>query len=250
MSPRTKHRAPAAPAPKAAPPDEPSAELLKLAHAAAHDINAPLRKIAAFGDLLKARENGKLDAVELDYLERMRNAADDAAKIVSDLLALARARHEAFPLETVDMNAILAGAKADLAAEIAASGVRIEAGRLPALRGNALLLHSLLTNLLSNAVKFRRPGYPPLVRIDSRLDGESLALTVADDGIGFDPGYAEKIFQPFMRLNAPTVYKGTGLGLTIARAVAGRFGGTLTAASEPGRGSVFTLRLPATALAR
>jgi len=244
MSPRTKHR------PPSIAPAERGAELLQLAHAAAHDLNAPLRKISAFGDLLKGRMKDKLDSVEADYLERILVAAADAAKIVSDLMTLSRIAHEAYPLETVDLNAVLAGAKADLTSEIAGSGARIEAGRLPALKGNALLLHTLLSNLLSNAVKFRRPGQAPLVRIDSRLEGDSFALAVADEGIGFEPGYAEKIFQPFMRLNAPVLYKGNGLGLAIARAAAERLGGSLAAASEPGRGAVFTLRLPASALAR
>lgn len=250
MSPRAKHRAPEGRQPKpAAVPDERSAEFIKLAYAASHDLNAPLRKIVTFGDLLKERLKDKADSVDLDYLERIRNSAADASQIVSDLMTLSRIAHENFSFERVDMNAVLAAVKAELAPEIAASGAVIEAGRLPVLKGHVTLLHALLLNLLSNAVKFRRPDQRPRVRVDSRRDGENLELTVADNGIGFDPSYAETIFRPFMRLNAPSVYKGNGLGLAVARAVARRFGGTLTAANSPDGGAIFTLRLPAGTLA-
>lgn len=233
-----------------AAPEERDGEFLKLAYAAAHDLNSPLRKIVSFGDLLKARVRGKLDEVELDYLERMLNAPAEAAKIVADLLTLSRVVHETLPVEEVDLDAVFAGVRSELAAEIAASGARIEAGRLLVLNGHSFLFHSLLFSLVSNAVKFRSPDRPLLVRVDSRRDGESIEIAVADNGIGFDPGYAEKIFQPFMRLNAKGAFPGNGIGLAIGRAVARRFGGSLTAVSEPDRGSTFTLRLPAKLLAR
>ena len=249
MNSRTKSRSRHAHKPRRASAAERGVELIKFAYAACHDLNAPLRKIASFGDLLKIRLRGKLDATELDYLERMLDASSDARVIVSGLLTLAQAAHETFPLETVDMNAVLADVKTELAAEIAAAGARIEAGRLPALKGHSIPLRLILFNLLSNAVKFRRPGHPPLVRIDSRRNNETLEITVADNGIGFDSEYAEKIFLPFLRLNERSAYKGNGLGLAIGRAVAQRFGGSLTAQSEPGCGSIFTLHLPAAMLA-
>lgn len=252
MSPRTNKAAPHATAPAPAPLEDPerSAELVRVAYAASHDLNAPLRKIVSFGDLLKARLKGKLAADELDYLERMQRSAAVAAKLVADLLTLCRVEHEALPLENVDLDAVLAAVKAELAPEISAAGARIESGRLPVLSGHAPLLHSLLLHLLSNAVKFRRPDQPLIVRVDSRRDGEAVEITVADNGIGFAQEYAEKIFQPFLRLNALSEYAGSGLGLAICRGVVRRYGGSLTAAGEPGRGATFTLLLPAALLAR
>lgn len=252
VSPRTNKAAPHATAPAAAPLEgqERSAEIVRFAYAASHDLNAPLRKIVSFGDLLKARLKDKLGAEELDYLERMQRSAAVAAKLVADLLTLCRVEHEDLPLENVDLDAAFAAVKVELAAEISAAGARIESGRLPVLSGHAPLFHSLLLNILSNAVRFRRPDQPLLVRVDSRRDGEAVEITVADNGIGFAQEYAEKIFQPFLRLNAMSEYPGNGLGLAICRGVARRYGGSLTAAGEPGRGSTFTLRLPAAMLAR
>ncbi|MCM2305179.1 MAG: ATP-binding protein, partial [Elusimicrobia bacterium] len=138
----------------------------------------------------------------------------------------------------------------ELAAELADAGARIEAGRLPVLRAHGVPMHNLLLNLLSNAVKFRRPDQSPVVRVQSRRDGDAVEISVADDGIGFDQAYAEKIFQPFLRLHTSSRYQGSGIGLSICRRVALRYGGALTAQSEPGRGSTFTLRLPAAMIAR
>ncbi|MBI2386891.1 MAG: PAS-domain containing protein [Elusimicrobia bacterium] len=227
-----------------------NAELEMYAYAASHDLSAPLRRIIGFGDLLEARAKSKLDAGDLDYVERIRRSAAAALKLVTDMLTLSRIGRDALPIEDVDLNAVLAEVRSDLAAEIAASGARIEAGPLPVVRAHAIPMHNLLLNLVSNAVKFRRPDRPPVVRIAGRRDGDVLEITVADDGIGFDPAYAEKIFQPFLRLHASSDYSGSGIGLAICRRVALRYGGTLTADGVPGAGSTFTLRLPAGLLAR
>lgn len=244
MSPRTKHRAPRPAAIRRDP------EILKLAYAAAHDLNSPLRKIITFGDLLKARLELKADPMELDYLERIRRSASAASAIVSDLMTMARLAHEELPPENVNLDAVLNEVKRELAAEIAASGAVIESPRLPVVVAHRALMHMLLSSLLSNAVKFGVTGRPPAVRVEFHRAGDGLELRVSDDGIGFDELYAEKIFEPFVRLNAQGVYSGHGLGLTIARAIARRYGGDLTAVSRPGGGSTFTARLPASLLAR
>jgi signal transduction histidine kinase len=115
----------------------------------------------------------------------------------------------------------------------------------------------LLQNLVSNALKFHREGIPPIVRIGAevvegeqpRFAGESAngrrcLITVEDNGIGFEPKYAERIFSAFERLHSRSEYEGTGIGLSIARKIAWRHGGELTAAGAPGEGSTFTLTLP------
>lgn len=244
MSPRTKHRAPRPAEAKRDP------EILKLAYAAAHDLNSPLRKIITFGDLLKARLELKEDPLELDYLERIRRSASAASAIVTDLMTMARLAHEELPHENVNLDAVLTEVKQELAADIAASGAVIESPRLPVVVAHRALMHMLLSTLLSNAIKFSAPNTPPAVRVEFHRTADGLELRVSDDGIGFDAFYAEKIFEPFARLNAQGVYPGHGLGLTIARGIARRYGGDLTAVSRPGGGSTFTARLPASLLAR
>lgn len=245
MSPRTKHRAP-----RPAEPARRDPEFLKFAYAAAHDLNSPLRKIGTFGDLLKARLAGKAEPIELDYLERMRRSASDASAIVTDLMTMVRLAHEELPPENVNLDAVLNEVKQELAPEIAASGAVIEAPRLPVVVAHRPLMRRLLSTLLSNAVKFGVAGRPPAVRVDFRRTADGLELRVADDGIGFDASYTERIFEPFARLNAQGAYPGHGLGLTIARGIARRYGGDLTAVSRPGGGSTFIARLPASLLAR
>ena len=227
-----------------------NAELEMYAYAASHDLSAPLRRIIGFGDLLEARAKSKLDAGDLDYVERIRRSAASALKLVTDMLTLSRIGRDSLPVEDVDLDAVLAEVRSDLAAELAASGARLEAAHLPVVRAHAIPMHNLLLNLVSNAVKFRRPDRPPLVRIGCRRDGDALEITVADDGIGFDPVYTEKIFQPFLRLHASSEFAGSGIGLAICRRVALRYGGTLTADGVPGGGATFTLRLPASLIVR
>ncbi len=221
-----------------------------MAYTAGHDLNSPLRKIGTFGDLLKERLAGKADAVDLDYLDRMRRSAMAASEIVAGLLYLIRLEHEDLRPQRVELDAVLAAVKQELAAEIAAAGASIEAPPLPAVDAPTGLPQKLLSCLLSNAVKFARPGTPPVVRVDARRTADALELKVADDGIGFEPAFVEKIFQPFDRLNPVGTYPGHGLGLAIARGIARRLGGELTAESAPGLGSTFTARLPASILSR
>lgn len=227
-----------------------NAELELYAYAASHDLSAPLSKILSFGGLLQDRVKDKLAPPELDLLARMRKSAAAALKLVSDMLTLSRVGRDPLPYETIDLGALLGEVRSELAVEIGRAGARVEAaGPLPALRAHTILLHNLLLNLLSNAIKFRSPERPCIVRVESRRDGAAVELTVSDNGIGFDQAYAEKIFQPFLRLHTSSEYEGSGIGLAICRRVAQRYGGSLTAAAEEGKGAVFTLRLPASMLA-
>lgn len=222
-----------------------NAELEMYAYAASHDLSAPLRKIIAFGDLLEGRAKSKLDEAERDYLHRMQKASAAALKLVGDMLLLSRVGRDALPAEEVDLNAVLAEARAE-----AGEDMRLEAPRLPVVRAHAPLLHALLFNLLSNCVKFRRADVPLVVKIDARSEGGEFVFAVSDNGIGFDREYAEKIFHPFLRLHGAGDYEGSGIGLAICRRVAGRYGGTITADGEPGAGATFTVRLPADVVVR
>lgn len=218
-----------------------NAELEMYAYAASHDLSAPLRKIIAFGELLEDRAKDKLDSVESDYLRRMQSASAAALKLVGDMLALSRVGRDELEPEEVDLNALLDELKDELGGE----GVRIDSPRLPVLRAHPPLMRALLQNLLSNCLKFRKKGEPLVVRLGCRVEEGRLELTVADNGIGFEREYAEKIFLPFLRLHAMSEFPGSGIGLAICRRVALRYGGSISADAEPGRGATFTVRLPA-----
>jgi signal transduction histidine kinase len=125
------------------------------------------------------------------------------------------------------------------------TGARVEIGELPAVAADPLQMRQLFQNLIGNALKFSRPGVPPHVRVSASLPGDGTAvIRVADNGIGFDVKYLDRIFVPFERLHGRMEYEGTGMGLAICRKIAERHKGAITAESEPGEGTTFVVTLP------
>jgi PAS domain S-box-containing protein len=231
-------------------------ELQDFAYVASHDLQEPLRKIQAFGDRLSARADAALDEHGRDYLARMRSAAARMQALIQDLLAYSRVGTRPQPFVRVNLYPLAHEAVSDLQVRIAATGGRVYVGPLPTVEADLTQMRQLLLNLVGNAVKFHRPGVPPVVRVKGRLlpadeapaRAEVLSwaeVTVADEGIGFDEKYLDRIFSPFQRLHGRGEYEGTGMGLAICRRIAERHGGTLTAHSQPGRGSAFIIRIPA-----
>lgn len=227
-----------------------NADLEMFASAASHDLAAPLGRICAFADMLEAGSAGKLGAPELELLARIRGNAANMARLVSDLLTLSRVSREPLPVEEVELNSVLSGVVSDLENVLAQSGGSIEGGPLPTVRGHAALWRSVFQNLLTNAMKFRAPDRRPraLVRSQSTPDGGAI-ISVEDNGIGFDSKFAQEIFQPFRRLHSSGAYEGSGIGLATCERIARRYGGEISAQSEPGRGSTFYVKLPPSALA-
>ncbi len=132
----------------------------------------------------------------------------------------------------------------DLELEVERSGAVVRVGELPTIDGDEPQLRQLMQNLISNALKFRREDVVPEVDIDARVKDTAVEITVRDNGIGFEPQYAARIFRVFERLHGRGRYQGTGIGLALCRKIAERHGGTIEADSEPGVGSTFTVRLP------
>ncbi len=234
--------------------------LQEFASIAAHDLQEPLRKIQAFGDRLRLRHGTALGPTGGDYLARMQDAAARMQRLITDLLALARLSATARPFEPVDLAVVAREVLGDLETHVARTGGQVALGDLPIVEGDPTQLRQLLQNLIGNALKFHRSGHPPIVRIgaDIRLRGTTHAdeppgrppappvcvLTVADDGIGFDAQYEERIFGVFQRLHGRSEYEGTGIGLAICRVIAERHGGTIVATSALDQGATFTVTLP------
>lgn len=218
-----------------------NAELTEFATVASHDLQAPLRKAAAFARQLEIELGPRMDAAEKDLARRMNAALEGMQSLIESLLDLARAGASAMRTEEVDL--------ADLAREAAAEAgaapgaVSIEA--LPRARGDREQLRQLLRNLLANALKFHRPGEPPVVRVRGVVRPDlRVEVRVEDDGVGFDMDQAGRLFQPFQRLHGRKDFEGSGMGLAICRKIVLRHGGTIAIESAPGRGTAVTAVLP------
>ncbi|HEX8169984.1 MAG TPA: ATP-binding protein [Thermoanaerobaculia bacterium] len=220
-------------------------ELEDFAYVASHDLQEPLRKIQAFGDLLKSKHAAALPEQAGDYIDRMQSAARRMQILINDLLSFSRVTTKAQPFVRVDLAAIARDVAKDLELRTQESGGRLEIGPLPAIEADPLQMRQLLQNLAANALKFHRPGVPPHVRIDGTVENGNCRLTVADNGIGFEEKYAERIFTMFERLHGRAQYEGTGIGLAICRKIAQRHGGEIRAQSRPGEGATFIVTLPA-----
>jgi PAS domain S-box-containing protein len=220
-------------------------DLERFAYISSHDLQEPLRKIQAFGDRLRTKYEDKLDERGLDYLLRMQEAARRAQEMVEDLLVYSRVSTRGGDFEPVNLNQITQNIVANLQPSIELSDALVTVGTLPTIHADPTQMGQLLHHILDNALKFRLPDRPPIIRVSAETNSQNqVVLTVSDNGIGFEEQYMDKVFQPFQRLHSREDYPGSGIGLAICRRVVERHGGSITATSDPGKGSTFTLCLP------
>lgn len=221
-------------------------ELEQFAYVVSHDLQEPLRKISAFSGLVDKEVTGTLTPQGREYMTVILNAVRRMQALINDLLMLSRVSTQARPFAPVDLGRVLAEVLSDLEPRLQASGGRVEANALPTVEADATQMRQLLQNLVANALKFRKPGVPPLVRVSAETaPGGGVSLVVADNGIGFEPRFAERIFGVFQRLHSREEYEGTGIGLAICQRIAERHGGRIAAEGRPGEGAVFRVELPA-----
>jgi PAS domain S-box-containing protein len=222
-----------------------NAELEQFAYVASHDLQEPLRKIQAFGDLLAAKHAAALPAEGQGYVKKMQASAGRMSRLIDDLLTYSRVTTHARPFARVDLAAAVREVVDDLELRAEKAGGRVEVGPLPEVEADPVQMRQLFQNLIGNALKFHRPDVPPVVAVSAEPDGDGWAVTVADNGIGFDDKYAGRIFQVFQRLHGRDEYDGTGVGLAICRKIVDRHGGAITARGRPGEGATFVVALPA-----
>jgi light-regulated signal transduction histidine kinase (bacteriophytochrome) len=219
-------------------------ELQDFAFVASHDLQEPLRKILAFGDRLRIKSEGQLSADGKDYLERMLSAASRMQKLIDDLLVFSRVTTKARPFTQVDLNLVLEDVLETLDHRIESQRARVTVDALPKIEADSVQMHQLFQNLLGNSFKFQKDGQVPEVRVSAQNSGSQVVVTVRDNGIGFEPQFAEKIFTVFQRLHGRGDYEGSGIGLAICRKIVERHGGHIEARSEPNRWAEFMITLP------
>jgi len=225
-------------------------ELEDFTFVASHDLQEPLRKVRTFGELLLTRTDDTLDDQTRDYIHRMRDSAARMQAFLRSLLDYSRVSAKERHLDQVDLKRSVEESLMALEVLIEEKGARVEAHDLPSVEGDPHQLTQLFQNLIANALKFHRSNESPRVRIHARALGSpgserGYEIYVEDNGIGFEEAkYLEKIFQPFQRLHARKEFDGVGIGLAICKKIVERHGGSLTARSEPGKGSTFIVTLP------
>ncbi len=217
-------------------------ELEQFAYVASHDLSEPLRVIAGFVDLLARRYEGKLDAEADRFIGFTISGVERMQAIIDDFLAYSRASRATLELIEVDTAALVREVLQSLAATISEHGTRVEVGGLPRVRAEPTLLRQLFQNLVGNAVKFANESGAE-VSITAARERERWRFDVADNGPGIDPQHATRIFDMFQRLHGREV-PGTGIGLSIAKRIAERHGGSIWVAPRPGGGSVFRFTIP------
>jgi PAS domain S-box-containing protein len=217
-------------------------ELEQFAYVASHDLQEPLRTITSYTQLLAKRYQGQIDEKADKYIHYVVDGAARMQQLIQDLLAYSRVGRYELKQQPTDCNVVLRQVMKDLQIAIAESHAQISVAPLPTLIADSAQLAQLWQNLINNAIKYRGEALPQ-INISAVQQGEEWVFSVQDNGIGFEPEYAERIFGIFQRLHTRREYEGTGLGLAICKKIVERHYGRIWVESQLGQGSTFFFSL-------
>jgi signal transduction histidine kinase/PAS domain-containing protein len=217
-------------------------ELERFAYVASHDLQEPLRMVASYTQLLAQRYGDRLDQDAHEFIGFAVDGATRMRRLINDLLEYSRVTTHGDNLAPVDAQAVLKEALTNLRAAIQDTGGVVTAEPLPWVLADATQLAQVFQNLIGNALKFRGEA-PPRVHITVTPREGAWLFAVADNGIGIDPQYFDRIFIIFQRLHPSQRYPGTGIGLALCQRIVERHGGRLWVESAPGHGSTFYFTL-------
>lgn len=232
-------------------------ELTTFAFIASHDLGEPLRKIQIFTDRILKTEQQNLSPTGKDSFERILGGVKRMNALLNDVLSFSRISSGKEAFEKCELNQLLSIVRKEMADTLEQTGAIVESAPLPEIKCNKSHIILLFQNLLSNAIKYQKRESKPIIQIQYKLsDADTInhpvfdarkayhQISFADNGIGFEPEYADKIFQMFQRLHGNTDYPGTGIGLALCKKIMEAHKGFITAESTPGTGSVFHCYFP------
>jgi PAS domain S-box-containing protein len=221
-------------------------ELKQFAYIAAHDLQEPVRNIANLSGLVLKVHRDQLAPNAILWLEESAKNSHRMVAMVKDLLAFSTALDDAsIAMTTANAELCLAGALTSLQATVSEKGAEITHNSLPAVHIGARHLIQVFENLIENALKYQTPEVVPRIRVEAKKKGHEYVFSVSDNGIGFDPAYAERIFRIFKRLHAQHEFPGNGIGLAVCARIVNHFGGRIWAESHSNQGSTFFFTLRA-----
>ena len=218
-------------------------ELEAFSYSVSHDLQAPLRRIERYAELLAENNGARLDDTGRDMLRRIQEASLQTKRLISDILKLSQVTRAELHRVAVDLSAMAQRVMEQI--ERAASPARqvevtVEPGII--VEGDTAMLQILLDNLLGNAWKFTAATQQPSIRIGAIEPTQGKGFYIKDNGAGFDMRYAHKLFGAFQRLHGQDEFKGTGIGLAIVQRIVNLHGWQIQASSETGCGATFTIR--------
>ncbi|HEY8919129.1 MAG TPA: ATP-binding protein [Chitinophaga sp.] len=234
-------------------------ELEQFAYVASHDLQEPLRKISTFSDRLQVKYKDQLPPDASQLIDRMIVAVGRMRILINDLLLFSRAGRVApESITEVDMSALLQNVLSDLEVALQEKNAVVHSTQLPIIEGNITNFQQLFQNILTNAIKFSQEERQLEINIsyqllkgkeinivkENRWDETFCRICIEDNGIGFDPDYAERIFLIFQRLHGISEYSGTGIGLAICKKIVDSHQGYIMAYGYPGKGAAFVIILP------
>jgi PAS domain S-box-containing protein len=220
-------------------------DLESFSYSVSHDLRAPLRAIDNFSSILQEEYGLRLDDEGRRLIGIVRRNASTMGQLIDDILAFARAGRRDLVLTDVDLGALTAEVMDSLAITYAGRNVEVITDAQGQLRADAPAIRQVLTNLLANAIKFTRPREIARIEVHSRTVGGETHCMVKDNGVGFDPAYAGKLFGIFQRLHDADDFEGTGVGLGIVKRIVDKHEGRVWAESQPAQGATFHFTLPA-----
>lgn len=224
-------------------------ELEAFSYSISHDLRAPLRNINGFVDLLRRRNRTVLDPESLRFFQIIATETIRLSQLIDSLLAFARLSRADFKFERVALSSLVARVVAELRPEFENRIVDWRIAPLPTVYADTALLRQVVTNLCQNAIKFTRNRPQAIIEIGTVPPATGTTATeqvvyVRDNGAGFDPKYAGKLFGVFQRLHHTRDFEGTGIGLANAKRIIVRHGGRIWAEGKPGEGATFYFALP------
>ena len=218
-------------------------ELEGFMYSVSHDLQAPLRQVDGFAQLLGETAGTGLSAQAAHYLERIVDGTYRMGRLIDDLLNLAHVGRQAMQPRLTNLDGIVAGVIRDARVDTSSREIIWRVAPLPAAECDPGLMRIAFTNLIANAVKYTRPRHPARIEIGSDDIGGRPVLFVRDNGVGFDMQYADKLFEVFQRLHAAEEFEGTGVGLATVRRIIHRHGGEIWADAAPDQGATFHFTL-------
>lgn len=219
-------------------------ELQQFAYVASHDLQEPLRMVTSYVQLLERRYADRFDEEGREFINYAVDGAARMKLLIGDLLAYSRVESGGRALVPTDLNRVLQTVLHDLSLMIEDTGAQVESDSLPTINADEHQMRQLFLNLIGNAIKFQTEGRTPKVEVRVKRRGNEWQFSIADNGIGIEEQYLDRIFILFQRLHARSKYTGTGIGLAICRRVVERHGGKIRAESKPGVGTIFYFTLP------